>query len=149
MLCLWLSVCLTREGRTWGTAVATVSALSPSFLVHTLVFFSALSVSVPPAIIRVGHNSQAPFVSLLKMTKMFPPFSGVLLRKLEAGIRGISHVIVDEIHERDINVSSCGQILIYQYTMNISFYRTYGSSRSSTHFLASCLQRSILPTYNV
>uniref|UniRef100_A0A3P8WSM2 RNA helicase n=1 Tax=Cynoglossus semilaevis TaxID=244447 RepID=A0A3P8WSM2_CYNSE len=27
----------------------------------------------------------------------------VLLRKLEAGIRGISHVIVDEIHERDIN----------------------------------------------
>lgn len=31
---------------------------------------------------------------------------GVLLRKLEAGIRGISHVIVDEIHERDINVSS-------------------------------------------
>ncbi|XP_016519565.1 ATP-dependent RNA helicase A isoform X2 [Poecilia formosa] len=28
---------------------------------------------------------------------------GVLLRKLEAGIRGISHVIVDEIHERDIN----------------------------------------------
>uniref|UniRef100_A0A8B9IRK9 RNA helicase n=1 Tax=Amazona collaria TaxID=241587 RepID=A0A8B9IRK9_9PSIT len=34
-----------------------------------------------------------------------PPMSvkGVLLRKVEAGIRGISHVIVDEIHERDIN----------------------------------------------
>lgn len=32
-------------------------------------------------------------------------FTGVLLRKLEAGIRGISHVIVDEIHERDLNVS--------------------------------------------
>lgn len=30
---------------------------------------------------------------------------GVLLRKLEQGLRGISHVIVDEIHERDINVS--------------------------------------------
>uniref|UniRef100_A0A8C3TKT9 RNA helicase n=1 Tax=Catharus ustulatus TaxID=91951 RepID=A0A8C3TKT9_CATUS len=28
---------------------------------------------------------------------------GVLLRKVETGIRGISHVIVDEIHERDIN----------------------------------------------
>ncbi|XP_067997447.1 ATP-dependent RNA helicase A isoform X1 [Melanerpes formicivorus] len=28
---------------------------------------------------------------------------GVLLRKVEAGIRGISHVIVDEIHERDLN----------------------------------------------
>jgi ATP-dependent RNA helicase A len=28
---------------------------------------------------------------------------GVLLRKLENGLRGISHVVVDEIHERDIN----------------------------------------------
>ncbi|GLD68596.1 ATP-dependent RNA helicase A isoform X1, partial [Lates japonicus] len=33
---------------------------------------------------------------------------GVLLRKLEAGIRGISHVIVDEIHERDINTDLDG-----------------------------------------
>ena len=30
---------------------------------------------------------------------------GVLLRKLENGLHGISHVVVDEIHERDINVS--------------------------------------------
>uniref|UniRef100_F1KXT1 RNA helicase n=1 Tax=Ascaris suum TaxID=6253 RepID=F1KXT1_ASCSU len=28
---------------------------------------------------------------------------GVLLRRLESGLRGVSHVIVDEIHERDIN----------------------------------------------
>ncbi|KAK9499269.1 hypothetical protein O3M35_002337 [Rhynocoris fuscipes] len=28
---------------------------------------------------------------------------GVLLRKLETGLRGVSHVIVDEIHERDVN----------------------------------------------
>jgi len=28
---------------------------------------------------------------------------GVLLRKLEAGLRGVSHLIVDEIHERDVN----------------------------------------------
>uniref|UniRef100_A0A915BYT3 Pontin n=1 Tax=Parascaris univalens TaxID=6257 RepID=A0A915BYT3_PARUN len=28
---------------------------------------------------------------------------GVLLRRLESGLRGISHVIVDEIHERDIS----------------------------------------------
>ncbi|XP_037898352.1 LOW QUALITY PROTEIN: dosage compensation regulator-like, partial [Glossina fuscipes] len=28
---------------------------------------------------------------------------GVLLRKLEMGLRGISHIIVDEIHERDVN----------------------------------------------
>lgn len=29
---------------------------------------------------------------------------GVLLKRLESGLRGISHIIVDEIHERDINV---------------------------------------------
>ncbi|XP_071443842.1 dosage compensation regulator mle isoform X2 [Hetaerina americana] len=28
---------------------------------------------------------------------------GVLLRRLENGLRGVSHVIVDEIHERDVN----------------------------------------------
>lgn len=28
---------------------------------------------------------------------------GVLLKKLESGLRGVSHVFVDEIHERDIN----------------------------------------------
>lgn len=28
---------------------------------------------------------------------------GVLLRKLEGGLRGVSHVLVDEIHERDVN----------------------------------------------
>ena len=28
---------------------------------------------------------------------------GVLLRRLESGLRGVSHVIVDEIHERDVN----------------------------------------------
>lgn len=27
----------------------------------------------------------------------------MLLRKLESGMRGISHIIVDEIHERDVN----------------------------------------------
>ncbi len=28
---------------------------------------------------------------------------GTLCRKMEAGIRGISHIIIDEIHERDVN----------------------------------------------
>lgn len=35
---------------------------------------------------------------------------GVLLRKMESGLRGISHVIIDEIHERDVNVS----FLVYE-----------------------------------
>lgn len=32
-------------------------------------------------------------------------FLGTLLRKLDNGMRGVSHVFVDEIHERDLNVS--------------------------------------------
>ncbi|XP_021944591.1 dosage compensation regulator isoform X2 [Folsomia candida] len=38
-----------------------------------------------------------PYASILFCTV------GVLLRKLEGGLRGVSHVIVDEIHERDVN----------------------------------------------
>ncbi len=46
----------------------------------------------------------------------FVPFSlGVLLRKLEAGIHGISHIIIDEIHERDINVSLLGIATLQSY----------------------------------
>ena len=37
---------------------------------------------------------------------------GVLLRKLEAGLAGISHVIVDEIHERDLNVSAYAYVCV-------------------------------------
>ena len=33
------------------------------------------------------------------------PFTGTLLRRMENGLRGLSHIIVDEIHERDLNVS--------------------------------------------
>ncbi len=38
-----------------------------------------------------------PYASMLFCTV------GVLLRKMESGLRGVSHVVVDEIHERDIN----------------------------------------------
>lgn len=48
---------------------------------------------------------------------------GVLLKKLEAGLRGVSHVIVDEIHERDVNsdfIMVC--LLIYSITsFNVVF----------------------------
>jgi len=43
---------------------------------------------------------------------------GVLLRKLESGMRGISHIIVDEIHERDVNTDFLMVVLkdmVYNY----------------------------------
>lgn len=41
---------------------------------------------------------------------------GVLLRKLEAGLVGISHVIVDEIHERDMNVRLTGRPNLWPFS---------------------------------
>ena len=45
------------------------------------------------------------FFSLYCSNYLYYCPAGVLLRKLENGLHGISHVVVDEIHERDINVS--------------------------------------------
>lgn len=50
--------------------------------------------------VRFDSISPRPFGAIMFVTV------GVLLRKLEMGMRGISHVIIDEIHERDINVST-------------------------------------------
>lgn len=47
--------------------------------------------------VRFESRLPRPYGSILFCTV------GVLLRKLESGLRGISHVVVDEIHERDIN----------------------------------------------
>lgn len=83
------------------------------------------STSQPPTLLSVLLNShkgprksQFSWHSQLHMSfkntsgfKWHCSLTGVLLRKLEAGLRGISHVIVDEIHERDLNVSAvcfCG-----------------------------------------
>jgi hypothetical protein len=46
---------------------------------------------------------------------LFFPCVGVFLRKLESGLRGISHVIIDEIHERDINVSMFGVLVFVSW----------------------------------
>uniref|UniRef100_A0A182S772 RNA helicase n=1 Tax=Anopheles maculatus TaxID=74869 RepID=A0A182S772_9DIPT len=47
--------------------------------------------------VRFDSQLPRPYGSILFCT------IGVLLRKLEGGLRGVSHVIVDEIHERDVN----------------------------------------------
>lgn len=46
---------------------------------------------------------------------------GVLLRKLEGGLRGVSHVIVDEIHERDVN----SDFILVIYFLNITSINLY------------------------
>ena len=41
----------------------------------------------------------------MKINALLYVLLGTLLRKLDNGMRGVSHVFVDEIHERDLNVS--------------------------------------------
>lgn len=71
---------------------------------------SAISVSERIASERNEPIGQSVGYSVRFETVMPRPFGsimfctiGVLLRKLEQGLRGVSHVIVDEIHERDVN----------------------------------------------
>ncbi|XP_055534958.1 dosage compensation regulator isoform X1 [Wyeomyia smithii] len=71
---------------------------------------SAISVSERIANERCENVGEAVGYSVRFESSLPRPFGsimfctiGVLLRKLEAGLRGVSHVIVDEIHERDVN----------------------------------------------
>ena len=55
---------------------------------------------------------------------------GVLMRKMEFGLRGVSHIIIDEIHERDINVGEIYKFLQFQnYTQNLDRFSSYRYSR--------------------
>uniref|UniRef100_A0A9J2PQS8 RNA helicase n=1 Tax=Ascaris lumbricoides TaxID=6252 RepID=A0A9J2PQS8_ASCLU len=62
----------------------------------------------------IGYNVRfdavypRPYGSVMFMTV------GVLLRKLESGLRGITHIIINEIHERDIN-GFCGHSLFSDF----------------------------------
>lgn len=56
----------------------------------------AIGVSVGYSV-RFETVHPRPFGSILFCT------IGTLCRKMESGIRGVSHIIIDEIHERDVN----------------------------------------------
>ncbi|ODM98670.1 Dosage compensation regulator [Orchesella cincta] len=71
---------------------------------------------------------------------------GVLLRKLEAGLRGVSHVIVDEIHERDVNTDFLLivlrdmlaiypdlRVILMSATMDVSLFTQYFNSCPVIH----------------
>ncbi|CAH1119551.1 unnamed protein product [Phaedon cochleariae] len=71
---------------------------------------SAVSVSERVASERCEELGQSTGYSVRFESALPKPYGsimfctvGVLLKKLENGLRGVSHVIVDEIHERDVN----------------------------------------------
>uniref|UniRef100_T1JBZ2 RNA helicase n=1 Tax=Strigamia maritima TaxID=126957 RepID=T1JBZ2_STRMM len=64
---------------------------------------------------------------------------GVLLRKLESGLRGVSHIIVDEIHERDLNTDFVmvvlrDMVMTYQHMRLILMSATIDTSMFSNYF---------------
>lgn len=83
----WCNVAVTQPRRISAVSVAERIAFERNENLGESVGYSVRFESILPR----------PYGSILFCTV------GVLLRKLEAGLRGVSHVIVDEIHERDIN----------------------------------------------
>lgn len=83
----WCSVVVTQPRRISAVSVAERIAAERNETVGQSVGYSVRFESMMPR----------PYGSILFCTV------GVLLRKLESGLRGVSHVIVDEIHERDVN----------------------------------------------
>jgi ATP-dependent RNA helicase A len=83
----WCNVAVTQPRRISAVSVAERIAYERNEALGEAVGYSVRFESVLPR----------PYGSVLFCT------IGVLLRKLESGLRGVSHVIVDEIHERDVN----------------------------------------------
>jgi len=83
----WCNVCVTQPRRISAVSVAERIASERNEPIGESVGYSVRFESVLPR----------PYGSILFCT------IGVLLRRLENGLRGVSHVIVDEIHERDVN----------------------------------------------
>lgn len=81
------NVAVTQPRRISATSVAERIAVERNEQIGNSVGYS----------VRFESCLPRPFGSILFCT------IGVLLRKLESGLRGVSHVIVDEIHERDVN----------------------------------------------
>ncbi|KAM7535638.1 hypothetical protein Aperf_G00000096878 [Anoplocephala perfoliata] len=117
-----------------------------------------------PLGISVGYSVRfetvlpRPFGSVLFCT------IGTLCRKMEAGIRGVSHIIVDEIHERDVNTdfmmilirdlvranpklrvilmsATIDTTTFYEYFGNTATVELHGRTFSvQSYFLEDCIQ---------
>ncbi|GLV45680.1 maleless [Carabus blaptoides fortunei] len=83
----WCNIVVTQPRRISAVSVSERVAAERCETIGQSIGYSVRFESVLPR----------PYASVLFCTV------GVLLRKLEAGLRGVSHVIVDEIHERDVN----------------------------------------------
>ncbi|KAI4469545.1 atp-dependent rna helicase [Holotrichia oblita] len=83
----WCNICVTQPRRISAVSVSERIATERCEPVGQSVGYSVRFESMLPR----------PYASIMFCTV------GVLLRKLEGGLRGVSHVIVDEIHERDVN----------------------------------------------
>ncbi|EFA00345.2 dosage compensation regulator isoform X1 [Tribolium castaneum] len=83
----WCNICITQPRRISAVSVSERVANERCEALGQSVGYSVRFESVLPR----------PYGSIMFCTV------GVLLKKLENGLRGVSHVIVDEIHERDVN----------------------------------------------
>lgn len=100
----WCNVCITQPRRISAVSVSERVSTEKCEQIGQSIGYSVRFESVLPR----------PYGSVLFCTV------GVLLKKLENGLRGVSHVIVDEIHERDVN----SDFILVMYFYLYCFYTT-------------------------
>lgn len=83
----YCNICVTQPRRISATSVSERIAFERGEEIGKSVGYS----------VRFDTVTPRPYGSIMMCTV------GVLLRRLENGLRGISHIIVDEIHERDVD----------------------------------------------
>lgn len=83
----YCNICVTQPRRISATSVSERIAQERGEEIGKSVGYS----------VRFDTVSPRPYGSIMMCTV------GVLLRRLENGLRGISHIVVDEIHERDVD----------------------------------------------
>ena len=112
MLSVLLKELQLNESSLWDSPLVILSVSTQFYPEATGLFYSVQLVRRPLNCVDYPANLRLLFcrsdIFLIRMCSLSFRFcyTGVLLRKLESGISGISHIIIDEIHERDINVSS-------------------------------------------
>uniref|UniRef100_A0A5S6QX75 RNA helicase n=1 Tax=Trichuris muris TaxID=70415 RepID=A0A5S6QX75_TRIMR len=90
--------------------------------------------------VRFDSHFPSPYGSIMFCTV------GVLLRRMESGLRGISHIIVDEVHERDLDTDflliilrdlvpayPSLRVILMSATINPSSFEQYFSGCATVH----------------
>ena len=143
LLCLFLKELLQREGRNWVNLwVYLLDAISLEYLQLSVHFLPTLSCEIHFVVIflvflflQVGYKVRLEGMKGRDTHLLFCT-TGILLRRLliDRNLKGVTHVIVDEIHERGMNE---GKIWSWFKVLTLKLWGVI--SKCDTHLMADFL----------